>query len=190
VSGKTFLIEWRATLLASPVGSSARLVGLVLSTHMDASGGSCWPSIRLLREETRLSRNTIVDAVRDLEAAGLLVVERGSGTRSNRYRALIPSSTRIEPQDGAADADDGSSAVEPVNHYDALVVQSERVAVQSTYARTYRERPGGRSTSVFANAQTEARGPDSAPLPDETEDAQNATTFMEILDGLVRTMPT
>lgn len=97
MSGKSFLIAWRDALVASEVGASARLVGFVLSTHMNGSGGSCYPGIRLLGEETRLARQTVIDGVRELERAGLIEVERGAGTRSSSYQAILPSVTPIRP---------------------------------------------------------------------------------------------
>ena len=74
-------------ILASDLGSSARLVALVLSTHMDRNGASCFPSLTTLERETGLSRKTVWKSIDKLEEAGLLTRERGRG-RSTRYRAL------------------------------------------------------------------------------------------------------
>lgn len=46
--------------------------------------GSCFPSIKRLEADTGLYRETIMDAIRSLEAAGLVVIERKSGC-VNRY---------------------------------------------------------------------------------------------------------
>ncbi len=85
-------------ILASELGASPRLVALVLSTHMNRNGGSCFPSLATLQRETRLKRQTIWRAVAELESAGLLEVDRHRG-RSNRYRALGEMSTYYQVPD-------------------------------------------------------------------------------------------
>lgn len=65
-----------------------RHVGLTLSTHMDARGGSCFPGGPLLAEETGYDTGTVSRAVGELVAAGVLTAKRTG--RSNRYQALLP----------------------------------------------------------------------------------------------------
>lgn len=119
MNGKTFLIKWRDALAASDLPPSARLVGFVLSIHMDAEGGSCFPSTRLLADETGLARNTVMGAVDELEDNGLLEVERGGGHRASRYQAVLPNGSASEPNDAAARNGFGSptepSLVQPVS---------------------------------------------------------------------------
>jgi Helix-turn-helix domain len=79
-------------ILASDLGSSARLVALVLSTHMNRNGGSCYPSLTTLERETGLARKTVWKSIDALETAGLLTRERSRG-RVTRYRALGASGT-------------------------------------------------------------------------------------------------
>jgi hypothetical protein len=61
------LIEWRAQVIASELGSSARLVALVLSLHMDRNGGSCFPSITTLQREASLARSTVCNALKEID---------------------------------------------------------------------------------------------------------------------------
>ena len=65
--------------------------GLTLSTHMDATGGSCFPGLPLLSAETGLEASTVTKALAELRVAGMLEVKRTG--RSNRYQALIPVAT-------------------------------------------------------------------------------------------------
>lgn len=87
---------WRSALVKSLDCSTCKLVGLVLSLHMNEIGGSAFPSNRLLSEETSLGISTIREHLNDhLHALGWLrLVERGgtrSGTvRANAWQAVMP----------------------------------------------------------------------------------------------------
>jgi hypothetical protein len=66
-------------------------LALTLSLHMNERGGSCFPSIDTLAEETSMSRPTVFLAIAELEATGWLTVKRGGGRgRPNRYTATCP----------------------------------------------------------------------------------------------------
>lgn len=70
------------------VGGSAAVVYLVLAAHADGNGCS-WPSIDRIRAVAKQTKRSTLRAIRELEAAGLLTVDRsGSGGRSrpNTYR--------------------------------------------------------------------------------------------------------
>jgi predicted ArsR family transcriptional regulator len=84
---RSALIEWRTMILASDLGSSARLVAFVLSTHMDRNGGSCFPSITTIQREAKLGRSTVCRALDELERSKLLERARGGRGRPTRYRA-------------------------------------------------------------------------------------------------------
>lgn len=65
---------------------TALLLHLALADHADDSERACWPSLRLLAEKTRTSRDTVRRAVRELESLGEVTLERrGSGRQSARY---------------------------------------------------------------------------------------------------------
>jgi hypothetical protein len=63
----------------------AKLVYLVLLSHADATGGGAYPSYLTIGEEAGISERQAMRAVKELERAGLVTVER-SRHRSNRYR--------------------------------------------------------------------------------------------------------
>lgn len=94
------LFTWRSALTceASPLNSSQRLVGLVLSLHMNEVGASCFPGHDRLAHETGLHRVTVTRAVRDLERRGFLRItarDRADGQfTTHDYEAVIPASVR------------------------------------------------------------------------------------------------
>ena len=101
------LFTWRSAVASKdgPAGVT-RHVLLTLSLHMNERGGSCFPSVDTLVEETGLSRPTVVkhlDAA--VEAGWLLRGKRGQsgqGWRRNEYVAALPASVSAE-EGGKAD---------------------------------------------------------------------------------------
>jgi DNA-binding MarR family transcriptional regulator len=87
LTGRSPLIEWRTKVLESELGWTARLVALVLSTHMDRGGGSCFPSLTTLTRESGLSRRAVCYALDKIEQAGLVERVRGGRGRPTHYRA-------------------------------------------------------------------------------------------------------
>jgi hypothetical protein len=78
-----------ATLRDVPVSSHAVNLARALSSHANAAG-ECWPSVRTLAHECRLSERSVQRALRELEASCLLervtrVTPAGDPT-SNLYR--------------------------------------------------------------------------------------------------------
>lgn len=68
------------------LGVNAKCVALVLSTHMDVNGGSCFPSLTTLQGETSLGRTAVCAALDQLEQEGLIERVR-SRPKPTRYRA-------------------------------------------------------------------------------------------------------
>ena len=101
MSDRARIPQWRDALRDSELDRTAKLVGFVLSTYMDARGAA-WPAKTTLARGASLGRepapggerrkgNTAVDTAIDrLEAAGLLDVDRKRGRRGFHYTALIP----------------------------------------------------------------------------------------------------
>lgn len=85
----TPLFRWRQAILDSELRSTERLVALVLSTHMDRHGASCYPSLTTIARESGVSRRTVLRALAALELAGLLSVMHRQGTVS-KYFAQRP----------------------------------------------------------------------------------------------------
>ena len=75
----------------SDLSHRARAVYMYLRDHAD-SDGKCWPGIRTIAAELRLSRSTVKRALDDLCGAGLISREfrwRENGSHSsNLYRLL------------------------------------------------------------------------------------------------------
>jgi hypothetical protein len=93
---RPFLIEWRTALRNSDLTWKAKLVGFVLSTHMDSDGGSCFPAVPTVGREASMSERSVQAGLRELERAGLVVTgqrggrHHGGGYASNTYRARLP----------------------------------------------------------------------------------------------------
>jgi hypothetical protein len=93
VSGRALVHRWREALVRdSDLDSTARLVGFVISTHMQPDGSGAFPSTATIATEAGLgsSARTVIKAVRDLEQAGFLHVTRSKGRHSHRYLAVLP----------------------------------------------------------------------------------------------------
>lgn len=95
------LFEWRRALLAKDSGlkSGTRYVLLVLSMHMDRDGGSCFPSIDTLANETALSPKVAGEHLAAGEAAGWFYRWKsatGKGWARYNYQAVIPESRPVE----------------------------------------------------------------------------------------------
>lgn len=92
-----FIQEWRRCVISRTEGAPCkmtRLVLLVLAEHMDASGGSCFPSTRLLAEECRTSRKTVEKYLRKAVRHGWIERSARGGGQSWRryeYQARFPS---------------------------------------------------------------------------------------------------
>lgn len=74
----------RDALAASKLDTSARLVAFAIASYADASGHAT-PSSRQLAACTGLHPETIAKAIRRLEAAGIVSVQRRD-RRTSRYR--------------------------------------------------------------------------------------------------------
>jgi hypothetical protein len=85
---------WRTALRdADAPDAMAKLVGLMLSTYMNAEG-ICWPGKPTLARACAVSKRAVDGAVDRLERAGYLVIERSAGGNpqacTNHYQATTP----------------------------------------------------------------------------------------------------
>jgi hypothetical protein len=69
------------------LGGSAIKVYLVIGLHSDFGTGWAYPSIRTIAKQAGLSRQTVLDAIKELTAGGLLAASKSVG-RSTAYRVL------------------------------------------------------------------------------------------------------
>lgn len=78
-----------------PLSKNARLVALVIGTHMDMAGGSCHPSLETIALETSLALSSVKKAKNEIESHGLFEIKRGGGRKLvNEYQACIPAAMR------------------------------------------------------------------------------------------------
>jgi hypothetical protein len=88
---KSLVAVWRDALRDSVLDATAKLVGFVLSTYMDARGFA-FPSKATLARGSSLGegRRAVDQAVDRLEADGFLEIERSVGRHAFRYQATLP----------------------------------------------------------------------------------------------------
>lgn len=87
-----------------------RAVGLVLAIRAKRNELKCWPSIRSICKDASVGKTTACDAIRQIEKAGLLTVERRRG-RANIYHLTVPASgTPTVPETGTVDPDPNRSS--------------------------------------------------------------------------------
>lgn len=85
--------EWAWTTEAE---HGARLVLLALAEHHNGETGQCNPNVARLMKYTRLGKTVVVQAIAELEALGLVIVDRKAGCGS-RYRFSFRTGPDSEP---------------------------------------------------------------------------------------------
>jgi hypothetical protein len=85
---------------SSQVVGSARLLLLIIASHISPMTGYAWPSVPTLARECRLSERTVYRLLRKLEASGELAIIRRPG-RCNSYRVTVVSSYHPPAPDGS-----------------------------------------------------------------------------------------
>lgn len=108
-----------------------KAVAIALADHAHDDGTKIWPSVRALAEKTELSERTVQYKLRELEAAGLIVLveEGGHGPKDTReykfdmkiLRGLSDGELELREEKGATDA--------PIK---TLRVQQVQLRVQAT----------------------------------------------------------
>jgi Helix-turn-helix domain len=82
-------MRWRNAIRDADLPARATLVGLAVATWMNRDGHA-FPSQSTIARACGLSVRTVQKATRELEAKGLLDVQRSTGRRSHRYQAIVP----------------------------------------------------------------------------------------------------
>ena len=105
--------KWERTFLKGPFTKTQRVVGLALATHFNRQG-TAWPSVRTLARESGCTDRTVRRALREIEQAGYLHIQRsglgaGSG-RTNRYQAVIPAAEANSDSESHLEASRNGSA--------------------------------------------------------------------------------
>jgi Helix-turn-helix domain len=143
--------------------SSRKTVAWALATYHNSRNGWTFPSLRTLARDCRIAPGTVIDAYRDLEAAGHLEhVERweAGGRRSHQYVL------RLQGEAGAGGVFRSSQqgCSDPAN----TPVQIQ--ATELTQANDKAERPGAAPEAAPTAAEPEPAPPPppAPPLPPES----------------------
>ena len=108
----TFLFDWRETVASGggPRTPTTRHVLLTLSLHMNADGGSCFPSVRRLSKETGYHTDTVCKHLRLAVEDGWLKRQLGKlggqAWRRASYQATVPERVRRHRTASANVSDD------------------------------------------------------------------------------------
>ena len=98
--------SWRQAVLQSELVATTRHVLLTLGCHMNDAGESCYPSIKMLAKETRLSRQAVMEHLEIARAAGWICVRRhgfsGQVWRRNEYSIAWPEQKAVNQDDHEA----------------------------------------------------------------------------------------
>lgn len=88
---------WRAGIIKSQLPATTRHVLLTLSCHFNDAGEACYPSTRLLAEETGLSERAVITHLANARALGWLRVSKhgfaGQEWARNQYTPSFPQGT-------------------------------------------------------------------------------------------------
>ncbi len=88
------MFSWRKAILKSALPSTTRHVLLTLACHMNEAGESCFPSIKLLCEETGLSNRAVITHLQNATELGWVTVGKhgfaGQRWASHEYRPAWP----------------------------------------------------------------------------------------------------
>jgi hypothetical protein len=147
-----FDLRWQWEVWLSDLSSSAMLVAFAIRIYADRSGSSSNPSIETLQRLTKLSRNTVLTAIRELGKTDLVRKEIGAGRARNSYSMAIPdqtvreiaeiidfrsgsviepqasraSSSMDEPQARSGSLTEPKEVVQPLNHKPVVVQSLDR----------------------------------------------------------------
>jgi|GEM_PF-6223465 len=97
MSDSTFF-SWRKAILKSALPPTTRHVLLTIGCHMNDAGESCFPSIKLLCEETGLSNRAVITHIHNATELGWITVGRhgfaGQKWAAHEYRPAWPHNLR------------------------------------------------------------------------------------------------
>jgi hypothetical protein len=95
---RPFVFVWKdAVKRDQKLSSKAKLVLVMLMDYADLQGGSCFPSISRLMEDSSLSRNSVKRGLREAQKRGFISIQerrRGKESTSNLYELKLPNDPR------------------------------------------------------------------------------------------------
>ena len=114
---------WRAGIIKSNLPSTTRHVLLTLSCHFNDAGEACYPSTRLLAEETGLSERAVITHLANARALGWLRVSKhgfaGQEWARNQYTPSFPEGTepRSAPSEKGTEPNDNKALNDVQSNY-------------------------------------------------------------------------
>lgn len=104
---RPFVLQWRSTVFASSLPSTAKLVLLTLAEFADRNGANCWPSLPMIAKRASLNERSVRRALDDVEPLGWIQRSKKGSERGwalSVYRLTIPdgADTGSTPQDSTS----------------------------------------------------------------------------------------
>jgi hypothetical protein len=138
---------------------------------------ACWPSVPTLVEWTDLARSTVLDALKELEAAGCISREKSPG-RGTVYRVLVP----VRDPDGCMDTRPGTGQTSPASGRVPVRLPDPESPSEASRISDGRTGPGNGPAPVQEGDRAgNLTGPVSRPVQDP--DLMRAKAFRLIDDG-------
>lgn len=164
---------WRTAILRSEIPALTKFVLLVLSCHMNEVGGSCFPSVTTLSNETGMDRKTVIKHLRKAIELGWLKKATaglaGKKWRRNTYEARVPDKV-VEPvhqlvhnssQGGGTQGEGGGGDTHKV-------VEGVHSSSSVNYPYNYPEGMPTKQAKALERLKDNVRSSDSKPLRGST----------------------
>lgn len=90
---RPFVLQWRSTVFASSLPSTAKLVLLTLAEFADRNGANCWPSLPMIAKRASLNERSVRRALDEVEPLGWIQRSKKGSERGwalSVYRLTIP----------------------------------------------------------------------------------------------------
>jgi len=158
-------LNWMQLVWDTELSTKAKITCACLASHMNANHHIAWPSVLRIASMTGLSKKSVERAVKEIESAGWLTVERGGINKgTSRYSPVFPE--EVESQIGTQSRQSPPS----------LASQSPQLASQSPQSLASQSRPNQSIQSVNKNKVASSASRGRSPV-DNLETKQH-------LDGL------
>ena len=166
----------------SPTRLADRLVLIVLADQSRSDDGtSCYPSVRLIKDEANLSERQVQMSLRALEQSGQIVTERGGGREhTNAYRVVIDhtesaqlKAKRVQDVQGAESAPPSKGRRVRPERVQNSAVKGATVAPEPSTNRKYKPTAANESPP---EVKTSANGHTAPAEPTTSENGREPLT--------------
>lgn len=168
---------------AQQLKQGPKLVLLALADYAD-DDGVCWPGFDALSEKTSMSRSSVVESIKALEQAGLIVIEKRADARgyraSNRYQLNISNVRNPDSGTKVQNPDAGETKVRNSNVGNPD--SGSRSQAKSIASANVRNPDSGKSK--VRNSESKVRNPDPNLQREPKNSSPNGDSLRERASAL------